>query len=285
MQSPQYKMFRALTKGLLPAGDPGLREATPQSVDSLTLRDVRDYFAQSYRPDLTTIVVVGDVTPDEAKVTIERYFGGWQASGPKPDVIPQSVPLNSASYTVVPNTFASQDQVLMGQILDVNLNDPDRYALKLGNDVLGGNGFASRLMVDVRVRHGYAYGAYSFPQFNRTRSLFIVEYGSDPGKVAPVDTLVLQDIADMQNAPVKDDELTNARQYEIRSIPVGVASENSIASSLLEWSYKGEPLDEPMVAARQYLNLTAAQIQEAFKKHVHLDHLVQVVEGPAPPAH
>jgi len=285
MQSPQYKMTRALKHGLLPDGDPGLREATPETVDSLTLRNVRDYYALAYRPDLTTIVVVGDVTPEQAKATVERYFGGWQANGPKPDVLPKSLPLNPAGYTVVPNAFASQDEVLMGQVLDVNLNDPDRYALQLGNDVLGGNGFASRLMVDVRVRHGYAYGAYSFPQFERTRSLFLVEYGSDPQKVAPVDSLIRQNIVAMQTSPVNAAELTNARQYEIRSIPVGVSSANGIARSLLDWSYNGEPLDQPMVAARKYLSLTAADIQAAFKKHIDLGHIVQVVQGPTPPAH
>ncbi|HTS87788.1 MAG TPA: insulinase family protein, partial [Gemmatimonadales bacterium] len=157
--------------------------------------------------------------------------------------------------------------------------------LQLGNDVLGGNGFASRLMVDVRVRHGYAYGAYSFPQFERTRSLFLVEYGSDPQKVAPVDSLIRQNIVAMQTSPVNAAELTNARQYEIRSIPVGVSSANGIARSLLDWSYNGEPLDQPMVAARKYLSLTATDIQAAFKKHIDLGHIVQVVQGPTPPAH
>ncbi len=285
MQSPQYKLSRALYKGLLPAGDPALRQATPATVSKLTLQDARAYYQHAYRPDLTTIVVVGDVTPAQAKATVERYFGGWKASGPKPDVIPKPVPLNPASYAVVPNSFASQDEVLMGQMMDLNLHDPERYALQLGNDVLGGNGFASRLMVDIRVRHGYAYGAYSFPEISRTRSMFIVEYGSDPAKVAPVDALVRRDIAQMQSTPVKPDELTNARQYEIRSIPVGVSSENAIAGSLLDWSYNDEPLDEPMVAAKQYLHLTAAEVQAAFRKYVNLDHMVQVVEGPTPPKH
>ncbi len=285
MQSPSYRMFRAMYAGLYPAGDPGLRQATPETVGRLTLADARAYFAATYRPDLTTIVVVGDVTPAQAKATVEKYFGGWTASGPKPDVVPKPAPLNPPSYTVVPNGFASQDQVLMGQMMNLTLHDPDRYALQLGNDVLGGNGFASRLMVDVRVRHGYAYGAYSFPEFGRSRSMFIVEYGSDPGKVAPVDSLVRRDVGAMQTTPVKADELTNARQYEIRSIPVGVSSENAIAGSLLRWSYDGEPLDEPMVAAQHYLHLTADEVEAAFRKYVELGHVVQVVEGPTPAKH
>ncbi|MEO6967587.1 MAG: pitrilysin family protein [Rhodanobacteraceae bacterium] len=285
LQSPEYKMFRALKTGLLPNGDPALREATPATVNALTLQDVRDYFAQTYRPDLTTIVIVGEVTPELAKMTVEKYFGGWKANGPKPNVIPQSVPLNPPGYTLVPNPFASQDQVLLGQTLDLDLHNPDRYALTLGNDVLGGNGFASRLMVDVRVKHGYAYGARSDMQFDRSRSVFYVQYGSDPSKVGPVDMLVRQNLDMMQNAPVTQTELDNARQYEIRSIPVSVSSVNKIARSLLTWSYKGEPLDQPMVAAKYYLNLTAPKVQAAFDKYLQPKHLVQVVQGPAPEKH
>jgi len=285
LQSPDYKSFRALKTGLLPKGDPGLREATPATVGKLALTDVRDYYAQTYRPDLTTIVIVGDVTPDQAKATVEKYFGAWKANGPKPDVIPKPVPLNSPGYTVVSNPFASQDQVLIGQTLDVTLHNPDRYALTLGNDVLGGNGFASRLMVDVRVKHGYAYGAGSGLQIDRSRSVFFVQYGSDPGKVGQVDDLIRKNLAAMQNAPVSQAELDNARQYEIRSIPVEVSSVNRIARALLNWSYKGEPLNQPMIAADHYLHLTAQEVQEAFRKYLKPSNLVQVVQGPAPAKH
>ena len=242
-------------------------------------------FAQSYRPDLTTIVVVGDVTPESAKSTVEKYFGGWKANGPKPDVIPKPVPLNPASYTVVPNSYASQDQVLMGQMLGVNLANPDRYALALANNVLGGNGFASRLMVDIRVKHGYAYGASSGMNIERSRSMFYVYYGSDPDKVAPVDALVTANIKALQDTPIKAGELTNARQFQIRSIPLGVSSVDGIARSLLSWSWHGEPLDQPMIAAKYYLDLTAEQVQDACRKYLKPKNLVQVVQGPAPKKH
>ncbi|WP_238149762.1 M16 family metallopeptidase [Dyella jiangningensis] len=282
LQSPPYKMMRALEKGWLPAGDPDLREATPATVDKLSLAHAKAYYEQTYRPDMTTIVVVGDVTPEQARAEVDKVFGSWSATGPKPGVVPKPVPVNAASHAVVPNAYASQDTVLMGQSLALDLHNPDRYALELGNYVLGGNGFASRLMTDIRVKHGYAYTAASMTRFDRSRSNFMVYYGSDPDKVADADKLVRQNLAQMRDTPVKAEELDNARQALIREIPVGVSSVNSIARSLLTWSYKGEPLDQPMVAAKYYLDLSAQQVQGAFKKYLQPDHLVQVVQGPTP---
>ncbi|GLQ95175.1 M16 family metallopeptidase [Dyella acidisoli] len=285
MQSPQYKMMKALRAGLLPAGDPDLRLPTPDSIGSLSLQDVKDYHAKTYRPDLTTIVVVGDVTPEQAKATVQRYFGQWKAEGPKPDVISKSVPVNPTGYVVIDNPYASQDQVLTGQMLALTMHNPDRYALQLGNNVLGGNGFASRLMTDIRVKHGYAYGAGSGMHFDRSRSIFFIQYGSDPDKVAPVNALIRQNLVDMQTTPIKQSELDNARQYEIRSIPVGVSSISSIARSLLDWAWHGEPLNQPMVAAKHYFTLTPAQVQAAFKKYLKPESLMQVVQGPPPAKH
>jgi zinc protease len=229
--------------------------------------------------------VVGDVTPEQARTTVEKYFGRWEARGPKPNVVPPKVPLNPPAYASIPNAYASQDEVLLGQMLDLDLHDPNRYALQLGNEVLGGNGFASRLTADIRVKHGYAYGADSGVQFGRSRSIFYVQYGSDPDKVAPVDKLVLDNIKAMQQTAVSEGELGNARQYEIRSIPLSVSSVNRIARGLLTWSYNGEPLDQPMVAAGYYLKLTADDVQRAFQRYLQTDHLVQVVQGPAPVKH
>ncbi|MFL9872852.1 M16 family metallopeptidase [Paraburkholderia megapolitana] len=285
MQSPEYKTMKALMEGLLPAGDPVLRRPTPDTVSKLSLQNIKDYYAKTYRPDLTTIVIVGHVTPKQAKATVEHYFGQWKTEGPKPEVVSKPVATNPAGYTVIENSYASQDNVLMGQMLELNMHNPDRYALQLGNDVLGGNGFASRLMNDIRVKHGYAYGVSSGLQFERSRSIFFVQYGSDSDRVAPVDDLMRKNLVDMETTPIKAAELDDARQYEIRSIPVSISSIDRIAYALLGWAWHDEPLDQPMVAARHYLALTSAQVQAAFKKYLKPQNLMQVVQGPPPAKH
>ena len=62
LQSPGYRAGRAVVEGLLPRGDPGLRETTPQTIEAITLDDLKRYHATAIRPDLTTIVVIGDVS-------------------------------------------------------------------------------------------------------------------------------------------------------------------------------------------------------------------------------
>ena len=86
-----------------------LREVTPQSIGSVTLPDVKEYYAKAFRPDLTTIVVIGDITPDEAKAVIEKSFSAWTAAGPKPDITLPPVPPNKATAVHVPDPTQVQD--------------------------------------------------------------------------------------------------------------------------------------------------------------------------------
>ncbi|MGH8379105.1 MAG: M16 family metallopeptidase, partial [Gammaproteobacteria bacterium] len=137
LESPDYLFRRAGIKALVPAGDPTLREATPQSILGLKLADVQDYHQKAFRPDLTSIVVIGKITPAEAKSVIGKYFGGWKAAGPKPATNLPPIPLNKPSAAVVPDKTSVQDTVSLMQTLRVNLSNPDRYALQLGNQVLG----------------------------------------------------------------------------------------------------------------------------------------------------
>ena len=115
LASPGYRTNRALESALLPKNDPALREATPQSVSALTLADVKAYYAKVFRPDMTTIAVIGDITPEEARPVFEKWFGAWKSAGPKPTVTLPAVPANQPAAVNVPDPTQVQDSVELAQ--------------------------------------------------------------------------------------------------------------------------------------------------------------------------
>ncbi len=282
LQSPGYRMDRALQHALLPPGDPLLRETTPQTVSSLKYEDVSSFFAKTYRPDLTTIVVIGDITAEEARSVIEKSFGGWQASGPKPNVVLPPVPGNKPSAVNVPDPSQVQDTVDLSEQLEMNRFNPDYYALQLGNHVLGGGFYATRLYRDLRQQAGYVYTINDSLTAGESRAIYTIDYGCDPQNVSKARQMVQQELVAMQKTNVTPAELQQAKALLLRQIPLAESSEDAVASGLISRARVDLPLDEPMHAAQQYFNMTADQVRAAFAKWITPANFVQVVRGPAP---
>jgi zinc protease len=282
LKSPGYRTSRALDVALLPAGDPVLRETTPETVSKLTLDDVKKYHAATVRPDLTTIVVIGDVTADEAKAVIEKWFGDWKAVGPKPDTTLPSIPVNNSSAVNVPDPERVQDDVILAEQLGINRFDPEYYPLQLGNHVLGGGFYATRLYHDLRQVAGYVYTVDVSLNASETRASYSVDYGCDPKNVSKARDLIIRDLTQMRTVDVTDGELHQAKALLLRQIPLSNSSEEQLAGGLLARAVMGLPLDEPVRAANKYLQLTADDVKNAFAKEIRTDNLVQIVRGPAP---
>ncbi|SEG42991.1 zinc protease [Bryocella elongata] len=282
IQSPGYKFDHALQRALLPANDPQLRDATPETIKSVTLADVKALHDATLRPDLTTIVVIGDITPAEARASIEKYFGAWKATGPKPETDLGPVPVNKASATNVADAEQVQDTVVLAEQLSLNRFSPDYYPLQLGTHVLGGGFYATRLYHDLRQVAGYVYSVDVALSAGKTRASYEVEYGSDPDKVSKARALVERDLKQMATEEVSPAELHQAKALLLRQIPLGESSEEAVAGGLLARAQIGLPLDESVRSAKIYAGLTAAQIKAAFARYVDTGVLVQVVRGPAP---
>lgn len=282
LQSPDYLTSRAVHAALFPKDDPTLREATPQTISALTLADVKGYYQHVFRPDLTTIVVIGHITPEDAKATIEKYFGSWQGQGPKPPTVLPAVPSNKSSSTAVPDSSRVQDAVTLAETLGLNRFNPDYYALQLGNRVLGGGFYASRLYRDLRENSGLTYYVGSSLDSGKTRTTYSVSYGCDPPNVSKARAIIVRDLKAMQSTPVTAHELREAKALVLREIPLSESSIHSIAGGWIARSTLGLPLDEPTRAAHRYIQLTAGDVEAAFAKWVRPDDLVQVSEGPAP---
>lgn len=282
MKSPGYLAGRALNAALLPGNDPALRETTLQTVSSLTLDDVKQYYAKTVRPDLTTIVVIGDITPEEAKNVIEKWFGPWKAVGPKPEVDLPSVPPNKSTAANVPDPSELQDSVNLSEMVGLTRFDPDYYPLQLANHVLGGGFYATRLYHDLRQVNGYVYDVDVRLSAGKTRTSYAVTYACDPKNVSKARELIQRDLISMQKENVTPAELQQAKALLLRQIPLAESSEDGVAGGLLARAQIGLPLDEPLRAAKEYFSMTADQVRAAFAKWVRPDGFVQIIRGPAP---
>ncbi len=282
LESPDYLTKRTLRTSLFPGNDAALREATPSTVSSLTLDDVKSYYQKVFRPDLTTIVFIGKVAPGEVRKVIGKYFGAWQAEGPKPDTLLPSVPPNKASATAVPDLSRTQTKVILAETLGLTRSHPDYYALELGNHVLGGAFYSTWLYRDLREKTGLVYHVSSSFNVGKTRSLYEVRYSCDPDNVSKARAIIEHDLKKIQQEPVTPDELRKAQSLILREIQLAEASADSIALGLIYRATNDLPLDEPIVAAQRYLKITPEDVQAAFSKWLRIGDMVQVTQGPFP---
>ena len=178
-------------------------------------------------------MVIGDVSPDEAKAVIGKWFGDWKAEGPKPDTTLPPVPINKPSAVNVPDPERVQDSVTLAEQLNINRFDPDYYPLQLGNHVLGGGFYATRLYHDLRQVAGYVYTVDASLQASKTRGGYSVTYGCDPENVSKARALIERDLEQMQTQDVTADELHQAKALLLRQLPLSESSEDAVAEGML----------------------------------------------------
>lgn len=282
MTSPDHLATVALTAALYPAGDPERRFASPKSVGGLTLDAVKAWYSGAYRPDLTTIVVIGDTTPDQAKAVFEKYFAGWTAQGPKPNVYPPAVPPNSPSQVTVPATGRVQSSVQLVETVPLLRTDPDWAQLALANAVLTGGFYSSLLYHDLREVHGYAYYVDSSLDAGKVRSTFSVGYGSDPRNIVPAENQVLAVLKGLQATPIDADRLLRSKALLMGDVPIRQASYAGVASQLLNYATNELPLNQNTIDARAELDATASSVRAAIAKVIRPGDFVRIVTGPGP---
>ena len=283
LQSPDYLAQRALMAGLYPKTDPILRQAMPKTISALTMGDLKNYYSSVFRPDMTTIVVIGEITPQEARKVIGEYFGGWKSpGGKKPDTDHPAAPFNKPGFFMVPDASRVQDDVTMAHTLPLKRKDPDYYALQLGNSVLGGSFYATRFYKDLRENTGLVYFVGSHLESVKNRSVYLVYFACDPDKVAKAAAIVRRDIGQVIKKDVPAVELNQAKAILTRRITLAEASVGQIATGILDRLTNNLPIDEPARAAKIYLKLKSADIRKAFSKWVRPDDMVEVVKGPQP---
>jgi zinc protease len=281
--SPDHLAEVAMNKALYPAGDPDQRFASPQTAGALTLDDVKTYYRDVYRPDMTTVAVIGDTTPDQAKAIFEKYFSAWNASGPKPNVHPSPVPPNSPAQVAVPATGRVQSTVQLEETIPLVRTDPDWAPLQVANAVLTGGFYSSLLYHDLREVHGYVYFVESSVNAGKVRGTFGVQYACDAKNIVPAEGQVTAILRQLQQQPIEADRILRSKALLMGSVPLREASYEGLTGQMLTYAVDGLPLDEGVIEASAELTSSANAIQQAIAKYIRPDSFVRVITGPPPP--
>jgi zinc protease len=276
-QRSPYRALLAMQAALYPIGDPFRRHVTADSLRSVTLDDVHEWYLHAFRPDETRIAIVGDLPPGYVCRELARHFDRWQNIGPQPKFGYQMVPLNRAATASVPSLTAAQTTVQLGEIIPIHLWNPDRYALQLADTILAGEGAASLLFQDLRARHGYVYNVSSNLDVGHQRSAYWFTFAADPKNAAAAQRALLSDIRNLQRNDVSNATLTQAKDTWLAQSELARDSYAGLASELLTsvW-FPGNIKRNVGTDWNAVLSVTPEQVREAMAKWVRADDFVSV---------
>lgn len=279
---PESKAALARLYALYPPGDPHRRHATARSDAAVTLQDVKRWHAFAYRPDLTTIAVVGDVSPALVKATFEKYFGGWKAVGKRPTL--QYPPVQGGSgqtSTTVRSSTAKQSDVTLTQRIPLRRGDRDVVALDVANTMLSGEGIGSMLFHDVRTVKGYVYSIDSDLNVTQNGSTFELTYASDAKNVDAAQRSATQTLERLRRFPPSASELALAKAMLLSNYYVSLDSYDSVARHLMEAAEDGVDSNDVSRYYARVLSVTPSDVRRAMRKWIDPSKFTRVIVAPS----
>jgi len=241
----------------------------------LTRQDILDFYRSRYSPSGTIIAVVGDVTEKEIIPLLDEYFNGWKRIEPAAET---SVPVPVIDAVTVKKIDMNvvQASIDLGHI-GISRENPDYYAVLIMNYILGGGGFSSRLMDNIRDNKGLAYGVHSAFSAQKETGHFSVSIQTKNESANEVIAETLKEIRRIQSEPVSDKELADAKAYLTGSFPLRMDTSAKIAALLTSIEIYHLGLDYPQKYSGLINSVTRGDIQRVAGKYLHPDKLVIVV--------
>lgn len=273
---------RAYMQRLLPPDDPALRYATAQTIAAISRDDLLAFTKKYWRPDLTTIAVVGDVTPDRVRRAVQAAFGGWTNDGPTPSTAQPPLPAPHLAHAYV-GTDANQVFVQLGQpAVARSSRDYDTFSL-LAQIIAGPGYFQSRLWQELRQKRGLVYGVNSVVKADRDRGDLEIILNASPQNVEPAIGIVRTQLQRLRTEPVTKTELEDAKIRLINAALLNEASASGQLDEISEIAQNHLPLDYYGTLAQRYAAITPADIQRVAKAYLRPDRLIEVFSGPQGP--
>jgi len=269
------RAFAALLYGdTHPYGRPA--SGTEATVESITRTDVQRFWQSWYRPNAATLIIVGDITADEAERRARALFGGWERA-PLATITAAAAPApSSTGITLIDKPGAPQSSFRLGSVA-VARNTPDYHALMVLNTVLGGS-FTSRLNNNLRETKGYTYGAGSSFAMRRDAGPFSARAEIVAEKS---DSALLEFMKELRaiREPLGADELEKAKQYLILGFAERFETTGDVASQLASLIPFELPLDSWSGFQRGVARVTAADVQRVAAQFINPQSLRIVIVG------
>ncbi|HUW36112.1 MAG TPA: pitrilysin family protein [Rhodocyclaceae bacterium] len=271
---PESIVAERFTEAIYP-GHPYGVEPTVESVGRISRDDLLAFWRGHYGSRRAAVTIVGDVSRTEAEMIAARLTAGLPDAPPAAPLPAVSLP---ARQTIRVPHPAAQAHIDIGLPL-IRRGDPDFFPLLVGNYVLGGGGFVSRLMKEVREKRGYAYSVYSRFSPRKVQGPFLIGLQTKRSQTAEALKVVDATLARFLAQGPSETELTAAKRNLIDGQALGLDSNAKLLATVAVIGFYGLPLDYLDEFPRRIARVTAAEVRDAFTRHLKPEHLVTVIVG------
>ncbi|UCF75751.1 MAG: insulinase family protein [Betaproteobacteria bacterium] len=252
------------------------------TVETLTREDLVSFYRRHYDRRYAVVALIGDVTRAEAEAIAEEVTRDLpQGNGAKP-ALPGVAVLDDGARRFIAHP-ASQAHILIGTP-GIRRGDPDYFPLFVGNHVLGGGGFVSRIIEEVRQKRGLAYAAYSYFSPLQRAGPFVIGMQTQREQAAEALRVVDATLREFVASGPTEDELRDAKRNIIGSFPLRIDSNRKIHGYLALIGFYQLPLSYLEDFSGNIERVTIADVKAAFARRVDPDRMVTVVVGPEPAA-
>ncbi len=255
------------------------QSTTRASVEAITREDLVAFHEQYYHPGAFIFAVSGDVTPEEILPRLEAKMADWPVRTNQVPAVPEPAHELQPGIYLVDKPDVNQGRVTIGH-RGAMRDNPDRYALLVMNDILGGGGFSSRLLTRIRSDEGLAYSAYSsFGLGTYYDGVFQVGFQSRSETVARASAIVLEEIERVQAGQVSEAELRTSKASFIETFTRNFSSSGSTAGLFANDEYTGR---DPEYLARYRDRISAVSgddVLRVAREYLNPDELVILIVG------
>jgi zinc protease len=248
------------------------------TVAKIKREDLQNFYSQYYGAKGAVIAMIGDLTREQANKIAENISSGMPKSVAIAPIPPVAYPTKAIEQRIVHP--ASQSHILLGYP-GIKRGDPDLFPLYVGNYILGGGGFVSRLTEEVREKRGLVYSVYSY--FMPMAELGPFQIGLQTKKDQADDALKLvrETLDKFLKDGVTESELKAAKANIIGGFPMRIDSNGKILDYLAVIGFYKLPLSYLDDYNAKVAGVTTAQIKEAFNRRLKADNFVTIIVGDA----